>query len=98
MTALDGRAGELAERLHGGTTVLVTPYRGGISEVAYDVLGDLVRRSDEAGIPVITALGNTAEVHQLDADERLLSLRAVADARRDAALLAGLTGSAREAI
>ncbi|WP_432974516.1 dihydrodipicolinate synthase family protein [Dactylosporangium sp. CA-233914] len=79
--------------LHGVTAVLVTPYRDGATGINEDVAGAIARRADAAGIHVLTALGNTAEMHQLDPSERRCMLRAVAAGRSRALLLAGVAGS-----
>ena len=52
----------------------------------------LVRRLDRAGIHAVAALGNTAEVYQLGHGQRSDLLRAAAEGRSGAALVAGMTG------
>ncbi|WP_237742631.1 dihydrodipicolinate synthase family protein [Actinopolymorpha alba] len=85
----------LAERptMDGVVAVLLTPYVHGTSAVDEATIRLLTRRLEVAGIRTITALGNTAEVHQLTPDERVSVLRAVAAARQEATLIAGLAGS-----
>ncbi|WP_020577905.1 dihydrodipicolinate synthase family protein [Actinopolymorpha alba] len=77
----------------GVTIVLVTPYRNHTTSVNEDVATEIAARADRAGIHALTALGNTAEVQQLDIDERRSTLRAVALGRTDALLVAGVAGS-----
>lgn len=81
--------------LEGITAVLVTAYRDGTEHVDADTITEIAARTAGAGIPVLTALGNTAEVQQLDLSERHAVLRAVAAGAQDATLLAGVTGSLR---
>jgi dihydrodipicolinate synthase/N-acetylneuraminate lyase len=84
---------ELLSRLSGITAVAVTPFRDGTGPIDAGLLATLTERMDAAGIHVITALGNTAEVFQLSDAERRQVLEGVAGARDQAALLAGITGS-----
>lgn len=85
----------MSVELDGVSAVLVTAYRDGTDTVAEDVVSQIASRAAGAGIPVLTALGNTAEVQQLTDDERRVVLRAVADGARGgppATLLAGACG------
>jgi 4-hydroxy-tetrahydrodipicolinate synthase len=84
----------LHDALTGVSAVLVTPFRDGLRDVEDGVLAELAASCDRAGIHVVVALGNTAEVYQLTRDEQRRVLSVVAEARTDASLLAGLTGSA----
>lgn len=93
MDDVTGRGPRAQLNLDGVVAVLVTPYLDGTRAVDETTVDVLTRRLDRAGIQAITALGNTAEVHQLTPDERLTVLRAVASARRGATLIAGLAGS-----
>jgi 4-hydroxy-tetrahydrodipicolinate synthase len=77
----------------GVTAVLVTPYADGTARVDEAVATAIARRADSAGIHVLTALGNTAEVQQLEGAERKAMLRGVAAGRTEATLLAGVAGS-----
>jgi 4-hydroxy-tetrahydrodipicolinate synthase len=81
--------------LEGVTAVLVTAYREGTEHVDADVVTEIAARTAGAGVPVLTALGNTAEVQQLEVGERHAVLRAVAAGASGATLLAGATGSLR---
>ncbi|WP_129667779.1 dihydrodipicolinate synthase family protein [Phytoactinopolyspora endophytica] len=83
---------ELTDALRSVVAVLVTPYRNGTQTVDEEVCAELTAHVDGGGVPAITALGNTAEVHRLSAAERTAVLRGVATGRTDAVLLAGLTG------
>ena len=79
--------------IDGVVAVLVTPYLDRTIAVNEETIRLLTRRLEVAGIRTITALGNTAEVHQLTPDERVSVLRAVAAARQESTLIAGLAGS-----
>lgn len=81
----------------GITTMIITPYTEE-GTVAAEVATELARRVDAAGIDVVAALGNTAEMQQLDAAERSIMLRAVAAGRQRAQLLAGVIGSVGDVI
>ncbi|GAB3739557.1 dihydrodipicolinate synthase family protein [Microlunatus parietis] len=81
----------------GITTMIITPYADD-GTVAPEIATELARRVDAAGIDVIAALGNTAEMQQLDAAERTIMLRAVAAGRQRAQLLAGVSGSVGDVI
>jgi len=81
--------------LDGVTAVLVTAYRDGTEHVDGDTITEIAARTAGGGIPVLTALGNTAEVQQLDLNERHTVMRAVAAGAQGATLLAGVTGSMR---
>lgn len=83
----------LHDALRGVVAVLVTPYANGVADIDGAECTRIAARLDAAGIHALTALGNTAEVHQLDADEKHAVLRSVAAGRTDAALIAGLSGS-----
>ncbi|WP_116951871.1 dihydrodipicolinate synthase family protein [Jiangella endophytica] len=76
----------------GVTVVLVTPYRDRTTGVNEDVAAEIAARADHAGIHALTALGNTAEMQQLDTGERRGLLRAVAAGRTRAVLIAGVAG------
>jgi 4-hydroxy-tetrahydrodipicolinate synthase len=88
--------------MDGVVAVLVTPYLegpDGTNAVDATALLQLTSRLGQAGIRTLTALGNTAEVHQLTSTEREIVLCAVAAGRRqDTALIAGLTGSLGSAL
>jgi 4-hydroxy-tetrahydrodipicolinate synthase len=84
--------------MDGVVAVLVTPYLDGAGAVDEPAVRRLTRRVEEGGIRTLTALGNTAEVHQLTPDERLSVLRAVAAGRQEATLIAGLAGSLGSAL
>lgn len=81
----------------GVTAVIITPYADD-GTVAPEIATRLAGQADAAGIDVITALGNTGEVQQLDAAERRTMLRAIAAGRDRAQLLAGVIGSAGDVI
>ncbi|MVA76619.1 dihydrodipicolinate synthase family protein [Auraticoccus sp. F435] len=76
----------------GVTAVLVTPYRQ--DRLDEGTLEDLAARTEQAGVHVLTSLGNTAEVFQLTPAERTAHLSAVARASASAVLLAGVSGAA----
>ncbi|TDE95107.1 dihydrodipicolinate synthase family protein [Occultella glacieicola] len=86
--------------LDGVTAVLVAAYRSGPTGTAgtagidEETVAQIAARVATAGIPVLTALGNTAEVQQLEPAERHAVLRAVANAETPATtLIAGVCGS-----
>jgi dihydrodipicolinate synthase/N-acetylneuraminate lyase len=87
-----------AGALSGVTCVLVTPFRDRVGPPDTAVLERLVQRLDAAGVPAITALGNTAEVFQLTGAERRTVLEAVAGATGQATLITGVTGPLVEAV
>lgn len=78
--------------LEGVTAVLITAYRDGVGHVDTDTITAIAARVATAGVPVLTALGNTAEVQQLEHGERHAVLRAVAEVPAET-LLAGVYGS-----
>ncbi|QOR70423.1 dihydrodipicolinate synthase family protein [Ruania alkalisoli] len=78
--------------LDGVTAVLVTGYRDGTTQVNQDAVSALAAHVSNGGVPVLTALGNTAEVHQLQGPERSAVLQAVASAGHSGTLLAGVAG------
>ncbi|TDD69835.1 dihydrodipicolinate synthase family protein [Jiangella aurantiaca] len=88
----------LAQALNGVVAVLVAPFRHGSGPFDADRCTALTARVIGAGIPAVTALGNTAEVYQLDGSEREAMLRAVADGSDGAVRIAGLAGSASEVL
>ncbi|WP_353807659.1 dihydrodipicolinate synthase family protein [Agromyces sp. SYSU T00194] len=81
----------IREALGGVIAVLITPYAEGTVDVS--ALTGIARRLDDAGIHVLTALGNTAEVFQLTAEERVAHLRAVAAGTDGSLLIAGVAGA-----
>jgi 4-hydroxy-tetrahydrodipicolinate synthase len=85
----------LAELLHGVSAVLVTPFFDRHAGVDESMATRIAARCDAAGIHVLVALGNTGEVHQLDAEERIAMLRATAAGRSRSALVGGLAGPAK---
>lgn len=90
-----------AHSLDGVTTVLVTAYRDGTDTIAADVVAGIASRTATAGIHVVTALGNTAEVQQLTEAERDVILRAVIEGAAggaDPTLVAGVVGGLRSAL
>jgi 4-hydroxy-tetrahydrodipicolinate synthase len=89
--------GELQGRLKGVVGVLVSPFSSA-GDLVERECESLSRRLDAAGIHVLTALGNTAEVYQLDDGERRRVLRSVAQGRESAALLAGIVGPFAESL
>ncbi|UFU02788.1 dihydrodipicolinate synthase family protein [Ruania suaedae] len=78
--------------LEGVTAVLVTGYRDGTAQVDRAAVTALATRVSDGGVPVLTALGNTAEVHQLQGPERREVLEAVAEAGHPGTMLAGVAG------
>ncbi|SEE67823.1 dihydrodipicolinate synthase family protein [Ruania alba] len=78
--------------LDGVTAVLVTGYQGGTDRVDTEKVAALAARVSAGGVPVLTALGNTAEVQQLEDAERHAVLQAVAGAGHSGTLIAGVTG------
>lgn len=83
------------ERLNGVNAVLVAPFTNQ-GRINAEVATSLAQRVDSAGIHAITALGNTAEVYQLTAEERVELLRATAAGRESAFLIAGLAGACED--
>jgi dihydrodipicolinate synthase/N-acetylneuraminate lyase len=81
--------------LEGVTAVLVTAYRDGTERVDQPTVTEIANRVAAAGVPVLTALGNTAEVQQLDDAERRAVLTAAAALDAPATLVAGVCGSMR---
>ncbi|CAM3305846.1 dihydrodipicolinate synthase family protein [Occultella aeris] len=79
--------------LDGVTAVLVTAYRDGTGRIDERAVADIATRTAEAGIPVLTALGNTAEVQQLEPAERRAVLQAVARVEPPVTLIAGVCGA-----
>ncbi|WP_154792523.1 dihydrodipicolinate synthase family protein [Occultella kanbiaonis] len=80
--------------LDGVTAVLVAGYRSGTAGIDEATVAQIATRVATAGIPVLTALGNTAEVQQLEPAERHAVLRAVATVRTPATtLVAGVSGA-----
>lgn len=82
----------LASRLAGVTAVPVTPFQENGSTVSIGTIHELVRRMDSTGVHCLAALGNTAEIFQLSDDERADVLAAVAEARQDMVIIAGVAG------
>lgn len=78
--------------LDGVVAVLVTPYRDDRIDVA--MLERLAARVEASGIHAVTALGNTAEVFQLTAQERRAHVAAVARTTSAATSIAGTFGAA----
>ena len=78
--------------LEGVTAVLITAYTRGTAQVDEDTITQIATRTAAAGVPVLTALGNTAEVQQLRTAERLAVLRAVAAADHPVTRIAGVCG------
>lgn len=78
--------------LQGVSAVLITAYREGTAHVDEDTITAIATRTAGAGVPVLTALGNTAEVQQLSVQERLAVLRAVAAVDRPVTRIAGVCG------
>lgn len=84
--------------IDGVTAVLITAYRDGTEHIDTDTITEIAARVATAGVPVLTALGNTAEIQQLDAAERRAVLRAVAEVSGSATLVAGVAGPLREMV
>ena len=84
----------LKQALGGVVAVVVAPFKDGTGPFDAARCAELTGRLVEAGIPAVTALGNTAEVFQLDAAEREAMLRAMAAGGGGAVRIAGLAGSA----
>lgn len=82
----------LDRALRGVVAVMTTPFADGVARVDEDTYARLVGRVDEAGVPEITALGNTAEVYQLDPAERRTILTATRRAVQGAVTIAGIVG------
>lgn len=83
---------DLKQALRGVTCVLITPYRDGVVDVDKALMSSLTSSIANEGIHSLTALGNTAEVHQLDWCEREAVLRSVAAGGEETTLIAGVTG------
>jgi len=81
--------------LDGVTAVLVTAYSGGTDRVDEEAVTAIATHAATAGIPVLTALGNTAEVQQLTAEERRTVLRGVAAVQQPVTRIAGVCGGLR---
>lgn len=86
----------LVDRLAGVIAVVVAPFSDSTGPIAADVATELAARCDRAGIHAVTALGNTAEIHQLDPTERVELLRAVRAGCTQALTIAGAEGSLAE--
>src|SRR5699024_7619241 len=84
--------------LDGVTAVLVTPYSGGTDRVDEAAVTAIAAHAAAAGIPVLTALGNTAEVQQLTDEERRTVLRGVAAVDHPVTRIAGVCGGLRTAL
>jgi len=82
-------------RLKGVYAVVTTPYTS-TGEEDEEAVKAISRRSEEAGIHVLTALGNTSEVQRLDPHERRQAMRSVASDATSALLVLGLEGPATE--
>ena len=74
----------------------VTPF-GADGAVDLDTYAALVDRQVRAGIDVVCANGNTGEFYALDREEQAAAVRATVGAAGDAAVLAGVGHSAKEA-
>ena len=81
--------------LDGVTAVLVTAYSGGTDRVEEERVSAIADHAASAGIPVLTALGNTAEVQQLTDEERRTVLRGVAAVQQPVTRIAGVCGGLR---
>ncbi|WP_150461085.1 dihydrodipicolinate synthase family protein [Nesterenkonia ebinurensis] len=82
----------LVQTLSGVSCVLITPFYDGFVGVDKTLLSNLAASIANQGIHSLTALGNTAEVHQLDWSEREAVLGSVAAAGETATLIAGVSG------
>ena len=83
------RFGELSRALRDVVAIPVTPYVGGVPDLA--LYRSLLRRLVDAGVNVLTPNGNTGEFYALSAEERLQLITAAAAAvRGEAHLLAGV--------
>jgi 4-hydroxy-tetrahydrodipicolinate synthase len=83
------RFGELSRALRDVVAIPVTPYAGGVPDLA--LYRSLLRRQVDAGVNVLTPNGNTGEFYALSAEERLQLITAAAEAvRGEAHLLAGI--------
>ncbi|MEV1249861.1 dihydrodipicolinate synthase family protein [Nonomuraea sp. NPDC050022] len=83
------RFGELSRALRDVVAIPVTPYVGGVPDLA--LYRTLLRRLVDAGVNVLTPNGNTGEFYALSAEERLQLITAAAEAARgEAHLLAGI--------
>ncbi|MDO8210238.1 dihydrodipicolinate synthase family protein [Conexibacter sp. CPCC 206217] len=91
-------ARELPQLLSGVVAVLPTPFERTGGEVDLEALERLTAVLDSAGVHTLTALGNTGEVFQLNAEERRAVLAATARGRTRAGLIAGVTGALSEAL
>lgn len=78
--------------LDGVTAVLITAYAGETDRIDEETVTEIAARTAAAGVPVLTALGNTAEVQQLGPQERLAVLRAVAAVDQPVTRIAGVCG------
>jgi 4-hydroxy-tetrahydrodipicolinate synthase len=83
--------------LGGVVAVLIAPFSDDGS-LAIEATERLAGRVDAGGAHALTALGNTAELFQLTAQEGRDYLVAVANARQSAALVAGVAGSFRDCL
>jgi 4-hydroxy-tetrahydrodipicolinate synthase len=90
--------GALTKALSGVVAVVIAPFQGATGPFDASRCRELTRRIVSAGVPAVTALGNTAEVFQLDEAERTRMLRAVAEGSDGAARIAGLAGSAADVL
>jgi 4-hydroxy-tetrahydrodipicolinate synthase len=91
-------AERLTAALSGVVAVTVAPFREGTGRVDPAVSAAVVARMADAGIPAVTALGNTAEVYQLSDAERRQLLVAARDGAGPAVTLAGLAGSVHDVL
>lgn len=83
------RFGELSRALRDVVAIPVTPYAGGVPDLA--LYRSLLRRLVDAGVNVLTPNGNTGEFYALSAEERLQLITAAAEAvRGEAHLMAGI--------
>jgi 4-hydroxy-tetrahydrodipicolinate synthase len=83
------RFGELSRALRDVVAIPVTPYAGGVPDLA--LYRSLLRRLVDAGVNVLTPNGNTGEFYALSAEERLQLITAAAEAvQGEAHLLAGI--------
>lgn len=88
----------LRKALKGVVAVAVAPFDNGTQRFNSAACAEITNRMIASGISAVTALGNTAEVYQLDSAERASMLRSVAEGGIDGVTIAGLAGSAREVL
>lgn len=89
---------DLRHALNGVTAVMVAPFKDGDRAIDANMTERLAARLAAAGVHALTVLGNTGEVFQLTETERRELLRAAARGRERGVLIAGIAGSAIDAL